>query len=765
MDHLQIAQGLKDAVAHWCFPVTSGPAAAAAGKPSAAPSCDEGGGGLAGNLDFLHQLLNLKGLIAAVPEHQVPLSLLHEEAQGVHDWRTHAGAVWDTFTPLSSSGASTFRSITPTGPPFTARSGEGGAHQRAAAEDPCSASQGPLKESAHTVTQEAPSSLPAPSPPHSELFLSVEVEEDVHADAAGEGAPRTPPALPSAAKLQARRRAAATAAPSAAAAAAPASAAHPRQQQQQPQQQQQQQQVVGRQARTSTASALAAKSGKRRPEPGVVGGAQPAVARGGMHTDVAAATSEGVPVGGPAVRGKGAPVGVPGMRAEGPPQKRQAVARQRGEAAQAVTRSNSSTTSSSSSGSCPLSGKAAAAAARGALASRRSIATASRASSSGDPQGRQRSSSIQSSARPKHQPSKQQQQQREGLAASEADDLSLRAQRPEAPDPGGDEAAANAAAAAAAAIRSSSSRSADGPVSAFAAQWLLGCEKRLRASGGPPSDGGGASSSAAAAAGAAGAAAAETLMLTKKRLKQELRDYNAAFACRFGRQPLKDDKEPLRPLYMHYQQLKQQIEGQLFTSQGEKERGLISNAAVSPLAAAPAVAAAVGGGVARSSSLSVSRQMGESERAAGSLRISRSQGSRETLASPGCSSSSRSSSRSGRRRHAGGCPSEGVKQQQRDRSSSSSSSSSNWQHLSAYEWQQQMQQRRAAMTEQLHALQRERRLLGDKLAAFHVQFREKHGRQLRLKADIVPVQREYDWYVQLTQQIEHLAFELQQQTL
>ncbi|KAL8447464.1 hypothetical protein Emed_004418 [Eimeria media] len=749
MDHLQIAQGLKDAVDQWCFPVTSGPPPRAC-----SPEDGRGGGPAAGSLDFLHALLNLEGLSAAVPEHQVPFSL-QDEPHGLHDWRAHTGPAWDAFTPLSSSGASTFRSSTPGGPPFTARSGGGGPLQRAAAEHAYNASQEPLKEPAPNVTVEAPLSIT--SPPQSELFLSVEAEEDVHA---GGAAPRTPPALLSAAKPQARRRAAAPAAPSAAAAAAaPTSAAHPRQQQQQ---QQQRQQVFGRQARTSAASALAAKSGKRRPEPGVGREAQPAV-----HTDAATAAPEGAPVGAPSVRGKGAPVSAPSMRAEGPPQKRQAVARQRGETPPAVTRSNSSTTSSSSSSSnnnSGLGGKAAAAAGRGALASRRGVAAVSGASSSAGPQGRQKtSSSSQPLTRPKQQPSKQQQQQqqKEGLSASEADDFSLHAQRYGSLDLGGDEAAADAAAAAAAAIRSSSSSSSstEGAVSAFAAQWLLRCEKRLRAS-----SSGGPSPSAAAAAGGG---AAETLLLTKKRLKQELKDYNAAFACRFGRQPLKEDKEPLRPLYMHYQQLKQQIEGELLTPQGETERDLRNNGASSPPAApaapAAAAAAAVGGGVVRSSSsLSGLRQMGESERGAGNLRSSRSQGSRETLVSPGFSSS-RSSSR---RRHAGGAPSEGSKQLQRSRSSSnSSSSSSNWQRLSAYEWQQQMQQRRAAMTEELHALQRERRLLGDKLAAYHSHFREKHGRQLRLKADIIPVQQEYNSYVELTQQIERLALELQQQTL
>lgn len=42
-------------------------------------------------------------------------------------------------------------------------------------------------------------------------------------------------------------------------------------------------------------------------------------------------------------------------------------------------------------------------------------------------------------------------------------------------------------------------------------------------------------------------------------LKDVLREYNIEFERRFGREPLKDDKEALRALYMEYKALKQFI--------------------------------------------------------------------------------------------------------------------------------------------------------------------------------------------------------------
>ncbi|EAR98297.1 hypothetical protein TTHERM_00285280 (macronuclear) [Tetrahymena thermophila SB210] len=57
----------------------------------------------------------------------------------------------------------------------------------------------------------------------------------------------------------------------------------------------------------------------------------------------------------------------------------------------------------------------------------------------------------------------------------------------------------------------------------------------------------------------------EQLTLEKKKVKQELKMYDASFQTHFNRFPQKNEKEPLRPLYIYYKKLKQfmQQKGQI----------------------------------------------------------------------------------------------------------------------------------------------------------------------------------------------------------
>mmetsp|Transcript_25777 Transcript_25777/g.47114 ORF Transcript_25777/g.47114 Transcript_25777/m.47114 type:complete len:293 (+) Transcript_25777:94-972(+) len=56
------------------------------------------------------------------------------------------------------------------------------------------------------------------------------------------------------------------------------------------------------------------------------------------------------------------------------------------------------------------------------------------------------------------------------------------------------------------------------------------------------------------------------LALEKKRVKQELKRYDAEFRRQFGRLPSHNEKEPMRPLYVYYRRLKSMI------SQAEQAR-------------------------------------------------------------------------------------------------------------------------------------------------------------------------------------------------
>ncbi|CBZ53395.1 conserved hypothetical protein [Neospora caninum Liverpool] len=59
---------------------------------------------------------------------------------------------------------------------------------------------------------------------------------------------------------------------------------------------------------------------------------------------------------------------------------------------------------------------------------------------------------------------------------------------------------------------------------------------------------------------------------SKRRLKEELRAYDLAFERRYGRQPGRPDKEPLRPLYSHYQYLRRVLL-RLEYQEGEQHTG------------------------------------------------------------------------------------------------------------------------------------------------------------------------------------------------
>ena len=52
----------------------------------------------------------------------------------------------------------------------------------------------------------------------------------------------------------------------------------------------------------------------------------------------------------------------------------------------------------------------------------------------------------------------------------------------------------------------------------------------------------------------------DDLNRTKKDVKNELKKYDNEFQAAFGRQPSKTEKEDMRPLYMYYKIIKQQID-------------------------------------------------------------------------------------------------------------------------------------------------------------------------------------------------------------
>ena len=51
----------------------------------------------------------------------------------------------------------------------------------------------------------------------------------------------------------------------------------------------------------------------------------------------------------------------------------------------------------------------------------------------------------------------------------------------------------------------------------------------------------------------------EELQQEKRKVKNELKMYDSSFRGVFGREPKREEKEPMRPLYMYYKKLKQAI--------------------------------------------------------------------------------------------------------------------------------------------------------------------------------------------------------------
>ena len=51
----------------------------------------------------------------------------------------------------------------------------------------------------------------------------------------------------------------------------------------------------------------------------------------------------------------------------------------------------------------------------------------------------------------------------------------------------------------------------------------------------------------------------DDLMQEKRKVKRELKSYDQGFMAQFGRLPTREEKEPMRPLYMFYKKLKQAI--------------------------------------------------------------------------------------------------------------------------------------------------------------------------------------------------------------
>ena len=52
----------------------------------------------------------------------------------------------------------------------------------------------------------------------------------------------------------------------------------------------------------------------------------------------------------------------------------------------------------------------------------------------------------------------------------------------------------------------------------------------------------------------------DELQLEKKKVKNELKYYDQAFQLRFSRLPNRNEKEPMRQIYMYYKRLKQYIQ-------------------------------------------------------------------------------------------------------------------------------------------------------------------------------------------------------------
>ncbi|CDI74425.1 hypothetical protein, conserved [Eimeria praecox] len=704
VEQLQVALGLQEAVRRWCWSQPPQPTDTAS-HPAGIEQFGEAG------LSFLQQLL-LLGSLEGAEAPPIPSHLFLEEVGDRHDGRSSIPPDDAALlpTPHSCGGLTSHRH----------RSGlESSAFNGAALQDARTPGVHSPQASSHVScypdesrapafarSSEAAAAATPQGLPHGEdLGFADPVQQqglqDLSTGLAEPQAVSCSESIPSKYLERAAQSRDVVSPPAAGALGAEEQPKNP--------QQQRRSQLV-RQPKHAAAKTNKEKGIKRRPEQQ---GHLQVAPRGLSVASPAASSPE---ASGPPLQVVGGPV----ARAEGPPQKRQAVGRRRGETAVGARSSSSSNLSSSSSR-----GKAAG----GRLPTK--MPTVARCSSAGVPQG--------SGCR---------------LSPSAKEGSS---------DVEGAEGAA-AAAAVAAAHSSSCSSGAEAAVHAFAAEWLRGCQQRLEAFGGKVREESVAGSSSGtrehgdapphSSPPSSPFKTLENLQLTKKQLKQELRAYNTAFAAHFGRQPLKQDKEPLRPVYMHYQRIKQRLE-QLLEA---PETGRPPGAAAGTAAAAESSSAAEASQpevfssptCTRSNTADISSPPGVPSPTGGAKRLRRHHSVRslETL-------SPKAVHRAGLN---GGAPRSPEKAKEKQASKQIAKPS-------AFERQQLLQRRREEMALQLHQLQRERRLLGDKLAAYHLQFKQEHGRPLRLKADIAPVHEEYKLFVEITKQIDALAFALQKQTL
>ncbi|XP_026193851.1 uncharacterized protein LOC34620837 [Cyclospora cayetanensis] len=707
-EQLQVALGLKNSVKSWCF--SSSPHEAL--LTTQVKDVGEPG------LHFLDQLL-LLGSIKKAEAAPIPMHLLLEEAAGDQDWRSLSAAGDAALTPSSCSGGTTFRSSR-------------GSYSRSNnttqekslpvayseySRGCCSASTAAAqtsKDACHSSTidteasacQQGQASV-AVSPPTS---MSVENLDDSSREAFIVQECEKPLLPLSTAKQIQARCITPTAPVDSGAAAGPPSAGG-----QQKQDKHRLPSNVIRRTRQCKAAPLVAKTMKRRTAPQ---GAFLGTSREGKGATAEVSASAPMAKNSTSVRQS--------VRSEGPPQKRQAIV---------CSREELSGLDSSNSGA--MKGTP------GGLQSRR--APVVRSSSGALVNSKKHQScrkEMDGQAKPEQKPLEPQRQHTENPTALTSGRLiAMR----------GSLSANAAAAASVAVVRCNSSNSAEDPVTAFAAQWLLGCQERLRAEPWDvaPYTGGPSTESPSFEAGLPdfssicyfrGDGDVQKLQLTKKKLKEELKAYNVAFASHFGRQPLKQDKEALRPVYMYYHLIKQTIEQLVAAEVGQSTDNVVKI----PTDAAPITL----------SSMTADRPLTMNGTASIKVRSPTSCSKRLKKNRSVRSAEGQGLMAARRMERNGGSPgSPGRVTEKRGAK------------ISAYERQEQLQKRREEMTAQLRQLQRERRVLGDKLAEFRIRFKEQHGRPLRLKADIEPVQEEYKLFVETTKQIDALAIALQKQEL
>ncbi|CDJ58749.1 hypothetical protein, conserved [Eimeria maxima] len=762
VEQLQVALGLKEAVSRWCCPPSS-------------PQLVSSEEGREGGIVFLQQLLLLQQLDGSQAP-PIPPQLLREEAAEAPKSCTspHTDSVALLINPYSCSSLNSRINGVHSGASIQ-QEGAPGVSESPRAPDGPPAGRRSLQQSSNM------SYCYAASERHAAFFTSPtlscrgplsfggpEQREEEGMQATAEGEPPEGPQFVAHSDMNAAAMfpdnagpllADATSAAVSGAVSAEVQKQRGQQQQQRGQQQQQRGQQQQQRPRLSQVvqqqkAAAAATAAKVTKEKGIKRRPEQQGAPRGTSLVAAAAVS---PATGPPLQVIGGPV----PRGEGPPQKRQAVGKRRGETGAGVRSSSNNSRSKTGGGGFPT---------------KTAAAAASRVSSAGVAENSSSSNSSSccrvtlSSAKSCPQLQLKQQQDTKSLQESPSDIEAAE-----------DAAAAAALAAARCSSSSSSGDGAEAAVRAFAAEWLRGCQQRLeamRAKARKESITRSSSSSntgdvSASVSSAAASNTHEELQQAKKQLKQELRSYNISFAAHFGRQPLKQDKEPLRPVYMHYQRIKQRLEQHLAAAEGN-----------SPLVSA-AAAVGVGGsadeGQGSATAATTSLPAVSNVATSNSRRSSTADCSSSSAVAAGAATAAPSPAPTKRQkaphnlrvpevlspkatahrgRPSGGgprSPAKASKEKQQQKPVSA--------RPSAYDRQQQQQKRREEMALQLHQLQRERRSLGDKLAAYHLQFKQEHGRPLRLKADIAPVHQEYKLFVEITKQIEALAFALQKQTL